>query len=110
MPSDHLVTIEKGRTGTIELTVDGIPLLEGLLVKFVASKKFGDDPVIDLDGILDSDGRTISFDYVFDTASSLTAGQYYYEIIIYTADKTYVSTGNNGSLRIKDVILIDPTA
>jgi hypothetical protein len=109
MPSDHLVTIDKGRTGTIELIIEGIPVLEGLLVKFVASKKIGDDPVINLAGILNSDGETIDFEYLYNTASEIAAGAYYYEIIVYSVDKTYVNTVNRGSLRIKDVVLIDPT-
>lgn len=110
MPSDHLITIDKGRTGVIELTLAGVPDVANLLYKFVAVQKIGDDPSIELDGILESDGITILFEHEHVDTHEMTVGSYYYEIILYTAAKTYIRTVNSGLLKILSAIKVDPTA
>jgi hypothetical protein len=109
MPIDHLISIDKGRTGTIELIVTGLPDLEGLLFKFFAVKTLGDATEIELEGTLDSDTETITFGYDYTTTKDLETGSYYYEIVTYTANKSYIRTVNIGLLKVIDVVQIDPT-
>lgn len=109
MPTDHLIAIDKGRTGVIELTLAEIPDLVNLLFRFVAVQKIGDDPAMELDGILESDGETILFEYEHVDTHELTVGSYYYEIILYKTGKTYIRTVNSGLLKILPAIKVDPT-
>ena len=103
------ITIEKGRTGTIEVTVSGIDTWAGMLAKLCASEKLGDDPVINLTGTIESTNNLVIFTYNLESTKDLEAKRYYYEIIIYNASKEFINTTNNGILNLTEAILIDPT-
>lgn len=111
MPICENINIEKGRTGTIEVVIEDLPVLsEGeLLAKLYAVGTMGNTPEMELVGEISSDNSTITFEYDADDTKDLTVKSLNYEIVVYTADKTYIATTTYGLLHIMDSVKIDPT-
>jgi len=104
------ISIEKGRTGTIEVTVTGVDDWAGKLAKLFASTTYGDaTPDIELTGTIDTATGIVTFDIIFTDTSTLTEKRYYYEVVIYEADKSYVRNTNYGNLNLLETIKTDPT-
>ena len=109
MASNVDISVRKGRTGAIVVTVTGVDSWTDLLSKLIASKPLGKTtPDIELEGTIDTDANTITFDHLHATTSDLKIGGYQYQTTIYKADKTYLKEVTYGILEIKEVPRVDP--
>jgi hypothetical protein len=115
MATNINITIEKGRTGSIVTTVTGVTDWTGLIVELVATKRInrslqiGDDSDIILKGTINPANNTITFEYTFDDTININVQGYYYEIILFKEDKSYIRNIDYGILTILETILNDPT-
>jgi len=110
MATNTNFTIRKGRTGTIILTVTGVSSWTDLKAKLIASKTNGGIINISLTGVIDAENNIITFTYTHDTTKGLAVYNYYYEIVLYKEDKTYLKSINYGLIYIEDVVKIDPVS
>ena len=100
------ISIERGRTGVIEVEIDDLPIVEGLKTKFFANTKIGDPTLFTLTGTIS--GSTISFSYTYDITKTLSMRRLYYEVVVYTESRDYVKTVTYGLLNVSGVVKVDP--
>ncbi len=111
MATEKNISIRQGRTTTIVTTVTGISDWTGMVAKFVVETLDTEaEEKIDLAGSIDAGSNKVTFAITHDHTKDLDPGDYGYEIIIYKADKSYIQEPNYGKLKIREVLLIDPTA
>lgn len=103
------IDIDRGRTGTIVLSVDDLPESEELRTKLYATSVMGNPPCIILDGVISSDHEDITFTYDCDDTKNIRERNLYYEVVVYLEDRSFIKNVVNGLLRIVDTVKIDPT-
>jgi hypothetical protein len=103
------ISIERGRTGTIVLSVVDLPDSEELIAKLYAVGVMGNAPQIVLEGVIKIDLGTITFDYKMADTKNITIRSLYYEVVVYLADKSFVKNVTSGLMYIIDTVKIDPT-
>lgn len=108
MASSKKITIRQGRTGTITNTVTGIDDWSDLNSTLVVTNKAKEEQ-FRLTGEIDSINGIITFNYLHSNTSSISAGAYEYEIIIYKVDDSFIKTSTYGIFQIDPVLIIDPT-
>lgn len=109
MATQQNFAIRKGRTETITVTVTGVDDWTGILAKLVAVSTIGNTPDITLTGVVEDSSDEVVFTFLHDTTDDLTSTKYYYEIILYKADKSYIKDTNYGIITITETVVNDPT-
>jgi len=110
MATKQDIEIIKGRTGTIIDTVTGVASWDGVSAKMFIAREYEGTPILTLDGTIDEGNNKISFSYVADDTEELPAASYYYEIVIFKADRSYIKTVTTGILSLIKPVKVDPTA
>lgn len=109
MATNKDIEIRSGRTYTITDSVSGIDDWSDKEAVLTIGKTKG-EVTLQKTGTIDSENDVISFDLTHeDTSDELTYSSYYYEITIYTDDKTFVKDSSYGRLNVKTVVDKDPT-
>jgi hypothetical protein len=101
-------SIDKGRTGTIVVTVTGVSIWTGLIAKLFATDAKGGAILMTLTGTIDEGQNKISLSYTHNDTKDITLLGLYYEIVIYKEDRSYIKSTNYGMLNILPVVKTDP--
>lgn len=97
------IEIIKGRTFSIIVEVEGITDWEGLSSKLYISRGF------ELDGTIDDEAETITFDFIYDITKTLNNGRFKYEVVLFNDDKSYIKNVTKGYINISEPLKINPT-
>lgn len=101
--------IEQGRSGSVVVTITGVTDWTGIVAKLFAAASYGSSPVMTLTGSINDQTDVVTFDYSHSDTKELSLKRYYYEVVLYKADKSEVKTSTIGILTVDPVIVVDPT-
>ena len=101
--------IEKGRSGTIVVTVTGVDDWTDILARFTASFTYLGTVLIELDGAIDESSNEVSFNYDYEDIVAITQRQLHYEVTLYKEDLSYIKNCTYGIITMRSVVDIDPT-
>ena len=108
MATQREISVRAGRTYTITTTVSGVTDWSDKSAVMVVSKSKDKDAILTIAGGIDSGNDVVSFDLASTDTESLV-GIYYYEMTVYTDDRSFVKDVNYGKFIVNNTIDTDPT-
>ena len=105
MATQSDIQIRRNRTVTITIDVTGVSSWVGMLSRFYLASSIGGSIILDLEATIDSGSNRITA-VISSTNLANLSGTYYYEIILYKSDLTYLKTVIFGKCKISNVIKV----
>ena len=104
------ISIQKNRTDTIVVTVNGLSDWTYVIAKLTFAKQDKDKTVILTEtGTIDNVNNIVTFDLSFTDTELLDVGAMWYEFNLFKMDKSLMKTPLTGTVSILPVIVEDPT-
>ena len=105
MATQSDIQIRRNRTATITMDVSGVPSWAGLFSRFYLATSVGGNILLDLDATPDGGNNKITATLSSANIANLS-GTYYYEVILYKTDLSYLKTVLYGKCKIANVIKV----
>ena len=109
MATHEDISIDRGRTGTIEVTVTGITNWAAMNARLFAGTTVDGTPLITLTGTIDSSFDIVSFTYTPATTADITDKFLYYEVAFYNDADTFIENAAYGIMHLHNVVKTDAT-
>jgi len=107
MATQSNIDIRRNRLVTITVDVTGVSSWTDMLSRFYLANSVGGSILLDIEATPDGPNNKITA-VISPSNTSLLSGTYYYELILYKADLSYLKTVIFGKGKIANVIKIMP--